>query len=687
MKVKTNNNIELTLASTPFKKGGEGSIYKILSPSNYQSSCVKIYKDFEAPTPKMNSYVRRCEEKIRFIVDNPPTQLASTNFSLAWCKELIYDSKGKFLGFVMPLIFPNEKTNDLYRLLEVTLHPKIRDDANWEKFKNTNSNYFINRLKLCANISKAIYTIHSSGNFVLLDFKPQNIIVTNTGKIAICDIDSMQISSNGRVIHHSEAITPEYAPPESISFRKGVSSHDVSWDKFSIAITYYHLLFGLNPFSNANFKQPYHNASLPPNKIENALFVFGEKAKTHLIKKDPLHENFKGLPIKLQRLFQTALDNGCSNPQLRPSAEDWGKAFTSAAKNLESRKLIKKAVQKQSVSPIIPGSTGKKDDSNFWIWFFIIVAIIVIINFASISNSSITNVQTETPNTSVNQVADKVNASPYGIGYGNIVVYKTCNNCEQMEVYIDDYYVGTLNDYYEEGKEPLDKTSSATVTQNVLAGLHKVKVKDKTGYTFFKEVTVNENICEKVKFDKTNSFGEGNGQLTIYNTYNYSNIRVYVDDNYVGTFTKYIEDNYIPSCGEMGDAEILTTLSKGYHTITASDYDNNSWSGSQYVTEAVCSVCKLENFKKANPYSENNGKISIWTNVGEEFDIYLNNNYQGRVTEFFTSGQPNCGQDGTLSVDLPAGQYSFLAKGSSNNWTGTLTVYKGECNLFKINVN
>jgi hypothetical protein len=57
------------------------------------------------------------------------------------------------------------------------------------------------------------------------------------------------------------------------------------------------------------------------------------------------------------------------------------------------------------------------------------------------------------------------------------------------------------------------------------------------------------------------------------------------------------------------------------------------------------------------------------------------------VTQYFSGGSPNCGQDGTLSIVLPAGQYSFLAKGYRNNWTGTLTVYKGECNLFKVNGN
>jgi hypothetical protein len=632
----------------------------------------------------------------------------------------------------------------------------------------------------------------------LVDFKPSNIIVTNSGKVAVCDIDSMQISNNGTVIHHAQVITAEYSPPESKFVKLGSTSIEVSWDKFGIASVFYQLLFGLHPFSNANFKAPYHNASLPPNKIENALFVFGEKAKTHLIKKDPLHENFNKLPQNLQDLFHAALDKGCSSPQVRPSAEDWGKAFTSAVKYLEERQPLTKhktiVTSKPSyTSPYQkpkPVVTPKEDDNSaFWIWFIIIVAVIVAaILYFKYGNSSSSETNTSN-NTSVtdNNTNEKVN--PYGAGNGKLYFYKTCKYCPDLQVSVDGNYIGTITKTLTEPSKP-SCDAYGTISKVVSTGTHQISAKDSYGTAWNYQATAYEGECTPQILSnpndvKPNAFGIGNGKITFYKTCSYCpDLEVSIDGSYVGTISKTISDATTTSCDDYGT--ISKVLSSGSHQLTAKDSYGSTWNFPVSVIEGECTTQKLYKTKdvkpnpygagngkiyfyktcsycpdlevsidgfyigllsktfsssnspscdeygtlskvlsagtynysakdsygstwsnsltvyegecspkglqktndvKPNPYGGDNGKASIWTSVGERFDIYLDNNYQGNVTQYFSSGQPNCGQDGTLSVVLPAGQYSFSAKGSRNNWTGTLTVYKGECNLFKVNGN
>lgn len=902
MKVKTNNGIELTLASTPFKKGGEGSIYKISNPVSYQSNCVKIYKDFDNPNTTLIPHIRKCEAKIKFITENQPSQISNAYFSLAWCKELVYDSRGRFLGFVMPLIFPNEISNDLNLLEPIDLHPKIRNDANWEKFKNTNPNYFINRLMLCANLASAVYTIHKIQKYVLVDFKPKNIVITNKGKIGICDIDSMQISNGASVLHYAQVSTPEYSPPESKFVAIRSTKIENSWDNFGIAVAFYQLLFGLHPFSNAGFKPPYHNASLPPSKIENGLFVFGEKAKTHLIKKDPLHENFNRLPKKLQDLFHIALDKGCFNPQARPSAEQWGKELSLAVKYFEERRpTTPKPVSKSPITgkPYVaatPAYTStyqksktplkQKDDDNsvFWVWSLIIaVLIIAIILYFKYGNSSSAE-SALSNNTSVNVINTNGKANTYGVGKGKVYFYKTCNYCPDLQVSIDGINIGSLSKTFSSSNEP-SCDDYGTLSKVLSVGTHNYSAKDSYGATWSNSFTVYEGECSPKGLKKTvdvkpNPFGTGNGKITFYKTCNYCpDLEVSIDGNYVGTISQTLSESSTPSCDDYGT--ISKVLSSGSHQLTAKDSYGSTWGFQVYATEGECTPQKLYKSKdvKPNPYGAGNGKVyvyktcincpdlqvsidgvnigslsqtfsssnrpscddygtlskvltagnhnltakdsygstwsfpftikegecspqglaknkdvnpnpygagygkvyfyktcincpdlqvsidgvyigslsqtfsssnspscddygtlskvlmagnhnltakesygstwsfpftvkegecspqslkknndvkpnpyggdygkaSIWTSVSERFDIYLDNDFKGTVTQYFANGQPNCGQDGTLWLLLPAGQYSFYAKGSRNNWTGTLKVNKGECNLFKVN--
>ena len=88
----------MQLVEKPFASGGEGAIYKVTSaPSHLNDVCVKLYH-----THVLNE---QREERIKYMVSNPPSQIRGDGFLLGWPMDYVTDADGKFLGFVMPLGF------------------------------------------------------------------------------------------------------------------------------------------------------------------------------------------------------------------------------------------------------------------------------------------------------------------------------------------------------------------------------------------------------------------------------------------------------------------------------------------------------------------------------------------------------------------------------------------------------
>lgn len=350
MIVRTKNHISITLAQKPLGSGGEGGVFKIISPQNYTNKCVKIYNGFDHPSSSNFNTIQNKEGKLKFMIDNPPLKINEGVWMLTWPEELIYDTKNNFLGYVMPLANPNEQNEQLFNLLGHELHPSIKTNTNknaiWSKFSKDNVDFIKNRLMVCSNIAKAFHFLHITNKYVVVDLKPENILVSEKGKIAVCDLDSIQISNNNLVLYHAGVITPNYAPPES-KYLTPVSNSliTVEWDKFSLASVCYDFIFGINPFSGLNFQPPYDKKNVVPDRIESGLFINGSKAKNHLVNHNTngliylQHNLFNKIDFKIQKLFIRALDDGCFNPNIRPTSEEWGHAFSNYVYGLQQNPI------------------------------------------------------------------------------------------------------------------------------------------------------------------------------------------------------------------------------------------------------------------------------------------------------------------------------------------------------------
>lgn len=177
---------------------------------------------------------------------------------------------------------------------------------------------------LC-NIAIALHTIHSTGRYVLVDLKPENIDATGAGKVSIMDTDSIQISENGKILYPATAFTPEYFAPEGKELKRLNRPFTLQCDYFAAAVCFYQILTGTHPYSGTVLKSPYDNCTEIADCISNGLFAFGEKQKyIDLPSAFNLQQNFYNLPSTIQGLFKRAFGSQASK---RPTMEEWGRTF------------------------------------------------------------------------------------------------------------------------------------------------------------------------------------------------------------------------------------------------------------------------------------------------------------------------------------------------------------------------
>jgi len=337
--IKTSLGRTIKVEDKPFAKGGEGEVHRIISPTNSRE-CVKIYFQKEKSQEK--------ENKIAYMAKNPPPNLRSNNHIICWPTEVAYIGNN-FVGFTMPLAF--DDSIELYQLctgkLKSNLPPKWRS-----KFDIHSNTGIKSRLKLCTNLSSAIHSVHLLNDYVLVDLKPRNVLVTTDGRISLIDCDSIQITRNGRRMFSAKVATPEYVPPEGNIINPSKNIVPQTWDRFSMAIMFYEVIFGIHPYT-ASFNGRFENSTTLDSNIKNGLFVHGNN-KSYVSAMPPLHENYSIIPNSLKELFNRAFNRGHNRPNLRPTAEEWG---ITLFKELKNGKLKFKPKLKTNPKPVIAKPT------------------------------------------------------------------------------------------------------------------------------------------------------------------------------------------------------------------------------------------------------------------------------------------------------------------------------------------
>jgi serine/threonine protein kinase len=249
------------------------------------------------------------------LIDHTPQ--AATTSGAIFPEKPLYNQAGEFVGFLMQQTVGQVDITSL-----CSLTPSAKLDISWhKKYHRYAASGVGNRLQVCYNIAQAFDQLHQSGKFVFVDIKPENIKLTYEGDISLIDIDSIQVAEDDRLLFAAQKLTHEYSPAEitQLDFKKEYVPE--SWDRFSLAVVFYKILFGLHPYTGS-CKPPFDQYVTNEQKIAQGLFVHGKQQKHFKVIPIP-HQNFHLVPKKLQQLFLRAFEEGHTHPEQRPTMAEW----------------------------------------------------------------------------------------------------------------------------------------------------------------------------------------------------------------------------------------------------------------------------------------------------------------------------------------------------------------------------
>lgn len=233
---------EMTVKDASLGKGGEGSVYAVVShtvPSlpDPDSLVVKIYHEPQEGNRK---------SKVVSMVAAPPDST-----SVAWPLAVVYETSGNFAGYVM-------------RKLDSAHYRQWSELSNAKDRRRVSPRFDVRyALMSCRNLVAAVHSVHEVGH-VIGDINESNIFVGADTRILIVDTDSAQIRSPDGTIYPCLVGKPEYTAPEISHGSLRDHRRTVETDDFALGVAVFQMMTGgAHPCDGV-----YHGTDDPPNTVE-----------------------------------------------------------------------------------------------------------------------------------------------------------------------------------------------------------------------------------------------------------------------------------------------------------------------------------------------------------------------------------------------------------------------------------
>ena len=290
--------------------GGEGTVYL---PGSHPDHAAKIY---HAPSADIQT-------KLRLMIDNTPRVPPGEEdrIAIAWPEELLLDPDmpGSALGFLMR---------------RVSGRPVIQYYSPGRRRSLAPFFTCEHLLATARNIARAVEICHGQ-RYVIGDINESNVLVSDTGSVALIDTDSFQVldRASGQ-IHRSPVGKPEYTPARLQGHRFDSIDRTQDDDMFGLAVIIYQLLMeGVHPFTGV-----YTLSGDPPqleDRIANGHFPHSQ-TRSVPYSHSPLAPPWQTLHPSLRDRFIQCFDVGHDSPETRPTAHEWAQTLEEAQADLVS---------------------------------------------------------------------------------------------------------------------------------------------------------------------------------------------------------------------------------------------------------------------------------------------------------------------------------------------------------------
>lgn len=204
-----------------------------ISPGTVLPGGYRIKQRLNAPAGEADIYI--CER------DGAEYAAKIYRRSIAVKSEVISALREVSCPYVAPLY-----QSDVYGGLPYEILPYYRNGS----LQGRRFSFEQLRTKIIPEINEALAALHDVG-IIHKDLKPSNIMLTDSGDIAIIDFGISSVQASGStVVVTSTGMTPEYSAPET--FRKLFLEES---DYYSFGITMYELFCGKTPYTDMSAEE------------------------------------------------------------------------------------------------------------------------------------------------------------------------------------------------------------------------------------------------------------------------------------------------------------------------------------------------------------------------------------------------------------------------------------------------
>lgn len=283
------------------KSGGAGSVYLL---GDRAESVAKIYHADQDHA----HYERKLRAMLSLAPELPAlVEGGQTLVQVAWPTHLVFDTAGRFRGFLMPKL-------DIAATIELEYMLQERQARAHGLSTGLGA-----RITLAANLCAVVAELHQLQHYVV-DIKPVNLrFYKHSLHLAVIDCDGFSVQGE-QERHPAAQFTPDYLAPE-FQHHGITPSGEAQQDRFALAVIVFQLLnFGLHPYSGRPL-----NERVPsdiPGRIAQRCYPYGRETHPHM-GPSPV-SGHAHMPLHLRHLFDRAF---AGHESARPTSADWAAAL------------------------------------------------------------------------------------------------------------------------------------------------------------------------------------------------------------------------------------------------------------------------------------------------------------------------------------------------------------------------
>ena len=309
-----------TLPDEP-AEGGEGWVYK----TTEVGILAKIFKEPAAEHRR---------EKVEALIASPPhdpPRAPDGHRRFAWPQGMLCDVKtGEFIGYTMAQISNGKPLDQFF-------------DPGSSEYREKPF-----RVRLAIAVAELIADIHRHHLMLVVgDINPSNFLADARGRVALIDLDSVQMTTPDGRNYPCPVGSTYYTPAELLGLGKklGQVRRTREHDRFGLAAIIFQLLFdGCHPFAAVG------NDCTPLDRIRAGDWPYTNGSPYRPPPSAPL---LRALPGAMQTIFTRTFVEGHWDSTARATAEDWVEALTQNEKALGRPPAVAPVLAPQ-VPPVAP---------------------------------------------------------------------------------------------------------------------------------------------------------------------------------------------------------------------------------------------------------------------------------------------------------------------------------------------